>query len=498
MVATIVVALVLPPLIISHVGFKNYTVWMFALSFIDYFWLSDIGLRSATINFSARFWTARNYDKLGEVVATAISFSSAVALVVFAAVYFCAPSIANFFQLTDPVFVSLLRMVSGSWAAMLVFTVFSSCLEGCQRFDLTGRIWVASLAARVIGILAVVDSTSNLVYMGWMLVMAQVFWCALAFFLFRRELPEVGWSPTRASFAMLREMSRYGIHTFISGVSNFLLSKSIQPMIARFLGTEAFGVFFLPRRLLDYAMEGVGRIGMVTAPNATELMAKGRKDELVNLGIFANRYSFALFAPAAAFLMVYGEDLLMLWLSSAPETARKAAVLLPAMLFSQTVLSGQFNSASILFGIGRHQLYSRFVLAEGILVILANLLLLPTYGLLPAVWVSSALMALNRGLATNILVSRELGVSAWRYASEIYRIPLTLALLELVFLSMLRGVMGEHSWVTVIFAGCALTSTYLPLLFRHVLAPTHREWLVQSVRNRFSPAKEELEAAVRG
>lgn len=480
-VATIAVALVLPPLIISHAGFKSYTLWMFALSFLDYFWLGDFGVRSATINFCARHWATRNYDKIAEVVSTAAAMAGAVGLVVFAVIYSLAPAIARFFQLDDPIFVTLLRMVSASWAVMLLFTVFSSCLEGCQRFDLTGRAWLASLAARVIGILAVIDNTGNLILMGWMVVLAQLFWCVIIFGIFRRELPEVRVSLARATWAKLRLLWDYGVHTFLTSLSNFVLGKSIQPMIVRFLGAEAFGVYFLPRRLLDYAMEGVGRVGMVTAPSAAELMAAGRSAELLDLAIYANRYSFALFAPAAAFLLVFGEDLLLLWLSSAPESARQAATLLPAFLLGQTIVSGQFNSASVLFGIGRHRAYSRFVLAEGLLIIAANLILLPSLGLGPAVWVSSLLMALNRGLIANLLVTRELGVSAWDYAARIYSLPLGFALAELLFMALLRPLMGQVSWIEIGMVVLLVTCTYVPLMVRFGLSERHRMMLMKRV-----------------
>lgn len=478
MLATIAVAVVLPPLIISHAGFKTYTLWMFALSFLDYFWLGDFGIRTATINFCARSWAKRDFEKMGEVVSTAALTSGTVGLAVFAVIYWLAPTIAGFFQLTDPIFISLLRMVSGSWAVMFLCTVFSSCLEGCQRFDLTGRAWLSSLAARVIGILTVIDGSRSLIPMGWMVVLAQVFWCALIIGLFRRELPEVRVSPRRASWTQLCQLWSYGVHAFVASMSNFVLGKSIQPMIVRFLGPEAFGVYFLPRRLLDYAMDGVGRIGMVTAPNAAELMVSGRKAELIDLAIFANRYAFALFVPAAAFLLVFGEDLLLLWLSSAPESARQSALLLPAFLFGQTIVAGQFNSVSVLFGIGRHRTYSRFVLAEGALVIAANAVLLPTQGLAAAAWVSAALMALNRGFIANLLVTRELGIQPSRYASRIYVLPLALAAVEVVLMAGLKQLFGRISWIEAIAAAVILVVTYIPLFVRFGLAPRHRALLL--------------------
>jgi O-antigen/teichoic acid export membrane protein len=488
--ATILVAILLPPVIIARIGFKTYTVWMLALSFIDYFWLSDFGLRAATVNFSARYWAERNFTRLSEVLACSMIFSSAMGAVVAAGIYFAAPSMAAFFHLAgDANFILLLRLVSASWAAMLVFTAFSSCLEGCQRFDLTNRAWVASLIARVLGIYTIVETSGELAHMGYVLVLAQLLWCVLVFGLLRQTLPRVRINPLLANREMFASMWDYGIHSFIGGFSNFLLNKSIQPMTARFLGSEAFGVYFLPRRILDYAMEGVGRIGMVTAPNATEMNTTGDKDSLTELGIYANRYSFAMFVAAAAFLAVFGADVIGLWLHAAPESARYAAALLPALLIGQTIAAGQFNSASILFGMGRHKVYSRFVFAEGVVVILANLALLPTWGLLPAVWAGSAAMAINRGLILNMLVTRELGVNPWAYARAIYAVPAALAAVEVALLAALRAAVHPDGWSGIALAGLLLAVTYIPLMLRYGVAPHHRQWICATLRDMQLPAR---------
>jgi hypothetical protein len=37
-------------------------------------------------------------------------------------------------------------------------------------------------------------------------------------------------------------------------------------------------------------------------------MATGRQDELLNLGIYANRYSLAIFLPVTIFLLVFGGE----------------------------------------------------------------------------------------------------------------------------------------------------------------------------------------------
>lgn len=486
--ATILVAILLPPSIIAKVGFKSYTVWLLALSFIDYFWLSDLGLRSATINFSARYWPQKDFARLSQVLACSLIFSFLMSGGILIGVTALAPVIARFFHLEDSaIFITLLRIVSACWAVMSICNAFSSCLEGCQRFDLSNRAWVISLIVRVVGIVAVIYTTGELEHMGWVMLAAQTLWCGLIIAMLRRNFPQVQINPRLANPQMFKAMWNYAIHTFIGGVSNFMLNKSILPMTARFLGPEAFGAYTLPRRILEYAMDGVGRIGMVTAPNATELYTQGDTRSLTELGVYTNRYSFAMFSIGAVYLLVFGQDLITLWLHSAPESAVFAASLLPAMLLGQTVAAGQFNSASLLFGMGRHQMYSRTLFMEGLVVILANWLLLPTYGLHAAVWTASAIMAINRGFVLNYLVTRELGVDPWRYARRIYARPLALAALGFVLLWTARRTIDVVTWTSAIAAAIVLLAAYFPLLLRYCVAPAHQQWIFSFVQRTSLP-----------
>ncbi len=167
-----------------------------------------------------------------------------------------------------------------------------------------------------------------------------------------------------------KEMASYGVHSLRVLVSDRLLRQSAPILIPYFLPVQFLAYYSVPMRILDYMMDGIGRVGTVTTPNATELMATGRRAELINLGVYANRYSLALFLPVTIFLLVFGSEIYGLWIR--PDFAAQSAYLLPAFLFGHTLASSQFNSASILFGLGRHQAYSKTLLAEAILSIVGN------------------------------------------------------------------------------------------------------------------------------
>ncbi len=284
-----------------------------------------------------------------------------------------------------------------------------------------------------------------------------------------------------ARMSEFKEMAGYGVHSLRVLVSDRLLRQSAPVLIPYFLPVQFLAYYSVPLRILDYMMDGIGRVGTVTTPNATELMATGRRDELISLGIYANRYSLAIFLPVTVFLLVFGSEIYGLWIR--PDFAAQSAYLLPAFLFGHTLASSQFNSISILFGMGRHQTYSKALLAEAILSTIGMILVLPRFGLLGAAWLSNGLMALNRGGLACLLICRELGVSAWQYALRVYAAPCTIGALSLTLLIWLKrhGLPGRN-WHEIVEAGALMIAPYALATYFFCLSAGHRAMVVRRIQ----------------
>src|SRR5204863_8180939 len=140
------------------------------------------------------------------------------------------------------------------------------------------------------------------------------------------------------------------------------------------------------------------------------------------LAIYASRYSFALFMPLTMALLVYGRELMRLWMGA--EFALFSAPLLPALAVSTAVVAGQFNSSSILFGIDKHGGYARGLMLEAVANIAGMIIVIPRFGILGAAWVAATLMLLNRGLYTPWLVCRALEFPFTDFLRLIYLRPL--------------------------------------------------------------------------
>jgi O-antigen/teichoic acid export membrane protein len=482
MLTGIVAAFLVTPYTMRKIGYEHVGIWGITLSLVEYYWLIDIGLRSATLKFSAEYYVLGKKDELDQLVNTGLVYSLAAAFLVALFTVFGTSLVARVIRISDPVFAQLARIIGISWAVGLVFNIFGACIEGFQRFDIFSRIWIATTALRTIAVVVILWMGYGLIQMGFVLLATQFLVYVLNYIFFRRLAPEAKINLSLASWKKFKEMAGFGVHTLRILVSDRLLRQTTPSLISRYLGAEAFTYYGTPLRILDYAMDGVGRVGNVTTPSATEMLATGRQERLENLGVYANRYSLTFFLPVVLMLLVYGPQLYSLWIR--PDFAAKSAYLLPAFLFGHAIVSSQLNSVSILFGIGRHQAYSRFLLAEAILSFVGLIIVLKSpLGLMGAAWLTNLLMALNRGFIACLLLCRELKISVWRYAARIYARPLLLGAGGFALLAFLKKtILPGNSWRELFLAALALGLPYLAATFAVCLSSEHQQLAINKAR----------------
>jgi O-antigen/teichoic acid export membrane protein len=314
-----------------------------------------------------------------------------------------------------------------------------------------------------------------------MLLISQFSMYALALILFFRTAPEIHIRWAYASWKTAKEMLRYGMHTLTSSIGQLLQTRSAPVLIPYFLPLRYLAYYAVSVKLLDYVSDGLARIGMVTVPNAAELMASKEKKALVNLGVYTNRYCVVIFAPLAIFLLNYRLEALSLWIR--PDFAAECAYLLPAMLIGEFAMAGQTNSVSILFGMGQHKISARFQVAEAIAATVGGALVLPRWGLYGLVWVRSICMFANRGVALCVLTAKQLEIHPLVYAWRIYGVPLAISAFVCAaeYWFKLKVAPGR-SWLEIAIGTAFMGLLYVPLSWRFAILPHHREMLVDQVR----------------
>jgi O-antigen/teichoic acid export membrane protein len=473
--------------VIRKLGDENYGMWALTASLAEYYWIMDLGFRSATVKFSAHYHAIGESDKVNEILNTALFYSACVGPLILAGNYFLLPWLTSHMQVHNPLFPKLVTVVVAAWVLGSLFNVFTGCLEGFQRFDMINRIALVGLAVRSFATAALLFSGYGVFEMALVALVAQVTIHILSFFAFRRVFPQMQFSRMFVKLSAMKTMLTYGSHSVVASIAQRVLNQGAPLMIGYFLPAKFVGYYAAPSRLLDYCVDGIGRIGMVSNPNAAQFVAQDDHHRLINLSVITNRYGLAIFLPVSIFLIVYGPALLSIWIN--PTFANASSGVLVALVIGITLgQAGQYNSGSILFGMGRHQAYSRALVVEALVVMGGIALAIPRFGVTGAACVIAVMLTLNRGAFTAFLISRELKVGYGWFMASVYQ-PLLAAIPALALLFLLRGtVLPGHSWFQVILGGAIGAAFYSPLAFFFSVRPDHRELALAQLQ-RFVPGR---------
>ena len=365
---SLITGFLLSPYLFRSLGPEGYGIWALAFSLIEYYWLLDLGVRSATAKFVAHHWTTGESEQVSEIMSTAVSYSCLIAAFMLAMVALAASRIESFFHISNSYhdsFRVLLMLMTVSWCLGLVFNLFSAALEAVQRFDVTNRIAIITTGSRAVVWFGVLYRGYGIVALGIATLANQCLMYGLNYYYFRKVLPDCRVSLRHAGLRTLKKMWGYGIHTFLQTVSTMGLNQGPPILIGHFLPTEFVGFYNLPVRLLQYTVEFIGRIGVVTNVNAAALAARDESRPLAKLAEYSNRYCLAMFMPLAILLGIYGGQFFRLWIGAAG--AAQAAPLLPILLIGYVLaVVAQFSSSMLLLGLGKHQRYAKGLFAEAV------------------------------------------------------------------------------------------------------------------------------------
>jgi O-antigen/teichoic acid export membrane protein len=479
--ASVFTGFVITPLLIRKLGPEHYGIWLQVFSILEYFWFFDLGFNPAIANFCARFLALEDDQKINQVINTALFYFSLIAVGIWMTTPVVAVRATRFFKVAEAdkhEFSTLILITGLSFGLQMTLHLFLSALDGFQRFDLTSRVMVLQVVLRATGYFVVLELGHGLVPMAEVFIAAQLLGYALNFMNFRRVFPQLRLSPKYVSRTMFGDILRYGLKSFVASGSSLALSQSGVLTLGHYLGEAAVGQFGLPSRMLQQVTDVISRIGMVTRSSAAELTATSKREEIISLGVYANRYSLTLFMPLAVFLLVYGRPLLIRWVHNASMVAGSAP-LIPVFLLSYAlVLAAQFSSSSLLYGVGRHGGYARGLVVEAVLYVATLMWVVPRYGILGAAWVSATLMIAVRGIYTPLLVSRALKYSFLAYMRRIYVRPLVAGVPALAVAWSLRSTrLPGETWLQLVVAGGLTSLAYGALALFLCITPAHRSML---------------------
>lgn len=471
------------PVLFRTLGDVQAGIWTLALSFVEYFWIIDIGFRPATVKLCAQLMAEGRRDRINALLNTAICYTGTAGIVVFAAIWLGEGPIARWLKVTHPDFSFLLFAVGLSWSLGLVFNVFTAALEGLERFDLSNRNAILVMFVRGVGTVWLLWNGYGLRALGWNMLVAQFLGYALTGWQLYRVYPELRINPRLVEWEMAGKLLSYARQ-----IAPVLLASRLQvallPSLITTLGSVRLLAYFgNTQKVLDYMGEGIGRVGQVTMPRVTEWHTRGELDKIRALARYGNRYCLMLWLVVATFLAVYSEPLFRIWINE--QFSWETRGLIPVLLVGFTMSYGQFLSAAILMGMARYQRYSLSFFFEAAMVLGLAAFWLPRYGLVGVAAAVAAGMAANRCLNLSWIFQRELEMGWAPMMASIYLAPLGLGAVSVAMMLALRESVlpGSNLWQLV--AAGSLNAVFLAVgAYWLVLETEHRRMVMEQVRRR--------------
>jgi len=484
-VANLAIGLVLTPYVIRKLGSEGYGIWTILFSLISYYGLLDLGMRSSVVYYSAHYRARGETENINQVISTIGFYYSLLSFVIIGVSVAAAGPFARSLNVSPerrqelPI---LLIVTSLSW--LVSQPVFSATLEGFQRFDLTSPIYIGTSALRAASSLIVLWFGFGLIALTLNYLAIQTLSTVASYVAVRRCFPELELSRRFIRGSMLKNMLRYGIHTFIAFIGLQFLTNGAGLIVGWMQSPVVAGYLNLPLRLLQQSSDIIGRVGTVSTSKGTELSAQGKTESILRLGILSNRYCCALYAPAALFLMIYGTPLIRRWVGA--EYAAHSAPLLTALTVATWIaIAGQFNSSALLFSLRKHDLYARALIVESLMQLAGLFLLMPRYGLSGAAWAIAAPMTLVRGIYVAWPLSRALNYSPLAYLASVFAAPLSTAVpVGVVAYFMKMYILPGNSWFELFGAAALISLTYAVLAFFTCVDREHRDRLLAELKLR--------------
>ena len=464
-IANASVGIFLTPYVLHRLGDEAFGVWVLTTNLVGYYGILDAGVRSAILRYVSRHKELNDQKSVNEVVASAFYYYLGACLLVILATHLSVGPISRFFSIHSEVlgaFRSLFLLAGLVQGLTLPLIVFASSLEAAGRFDQVYLTTVGCLALRVVAIIYVLHAGGGLLAVGATTILSQLLAYCVQVPLALRANPGFTLHPKWIRTAVLHNMLRYGSISVGVGIAERMRSYIYPVLIARFISPIAVTIFALPMKILSFPAEGIGTMTEIMNPLSSQLEA--RKDfaklrELIQMSV---QSAFLLLAPLAAFLLVFGRELLTLWVGPQYAVAYRLLVLLT---LGVGVSSTQCCVQSMLFGIERHKQLFWYRLGEGLSITVLGAVALQIAGLEGLALVMAATLLLTGLVLVPRHLCKILDLPLRRYLLQGCVKPCLLVLPAAATFAVLQFLFDIDTWPDLLVSALAGGLVYALTLF---------------------------------
>jgi len=482
LIFNIIIAFMMMPFVIQHLGDRWYGLWIIVGSLIGYYGYLDFGLSSACQRFIAK--ALHDEDNPGDIN-TVISS----ALCLFLGLSIIAILITVLTVSVAPLFVSseeelstfkIVFIILGiKTAIMFPFMVFNGIITGYLRYDISSYIEFAKLLLRTILIIIYLTMGYSIISLAVITLITEVGgYIALA--LWSKKIhPSMKFSRKFIDYSLFKQLLNYGKFSFLASLGDILRFKIDDLVVARFIGLSMVTHYAIAIRLIDYVGQLLQTVLGMFMPVFTKYISQNEEEVLKEKFLIVTEISTFLTLLIVPALMVVGESFISLWMGKEYIDAY-----IPLIILSSAFIMDGCNRICVvmLYAKAKHDYYAKINMVEGVANITLSLLLVQEYGIIG--------VAIGTAIPTIFIKA----VLLPRFSCDLLGIPLLVyykLLFKHLFMALffyacyfyVHDAISISNYFTLVFMVCAFSSVYIVislLLFEKPLKKHIKELVPQS------------------
>ncbi len=441
---TLAAGFILPRLINDHIGQVRLGLWDFAWSIAGSFFILTGGIGSAVNRYVARHRAVADWTSLNRTVSACMGLyllctAGAMALATAASwwIYVLFPAALETGLWEARIVVFLLGI---SMAAQLPVATYHGVITGHQRYDLA--TWIET-GCRIVSVAAMIGA----LFLGFGLIALCVLTALregcvglLKYLTAHRICPTLRLSLRGIRRGDIRCVLAFGGKTYMNFVADIAAYQLNRVALGAYLGPVALAMFARPLGLVNACQQLIYHFGRVLTPVASDLQASQGDHKLAELLLSATRYSVLLALPMAAFLVVFGDGLLTLWMGE----GYRVGHLLTVLAVGHLATFMQIGPYHILLGMNRHGTAALATLIAACISLIINIagLGFGQFGLEGAAFSIVLPLSIAHGIVVPICAARAVGMPLRKYAATTARAAFMVAPFVVVIGVMRMGFGG--------------------------------------------------------
>lgn len=389
----------LTPFVLHRLGDEGYGLWVLVVTLTDYYLFLRVGIRSAIVRYVSHGLAVGDGEAINKVLATSFYFYMGMLGLVFSLSLILSPFVSRIFSVHQEnahSFAALFLLVGIANGFDFPLNVFEGALEAAGRFDQIYGIRILGLILRVLLVILVLEMGGGLFAVGAATVLTGLVLRFGAVRLAYREVERFSIHPRGVDLKTFREMLRFGLTSFSVGMGERLNSSLYPIVIGKLLSATQVTLYSLPTKMLSIPLNGIGSMTEFVNPLSSRLQATENQKGLWRVVVLSGQGAYLLFAPMAVMMVLFGKQLLTLWVGPSYAATYPLLVLLT---FALGLDATHYSIQSMLFGIGKHRGLVWVRLIQGVGAAAFGAFLLRPWGLL-----GYAIAATSFSLVVNLVM----------------------------------------------------------------------------------------------